>query len=147
MKILLCSQNPLVRELGGPKILIELAEALGEFGWSYKIASPLEIMPKREHKKHFCPISFSENLKDYLLRYAPEYDVVEYDHIYLPYPRTEFCSKTLFVVREALLTHHLMNLSIPLVKHYRSRLHSLIMGRFDKLFHDKIMQRIHITLS
>ncbi len=147
MKILFCSQNPLLKELGATKILIELAEELQELGWNCKIATPLEIRPEQKNEKRFNPILFSESLKDYLLKYASEYDVVEYDHLYLPYPRNEFCSKTLFVVREALLTHHLMNLSIPLVKNYRSRWHELIMRRFDKPFHDKIMQLIHITLS
>lgn len=147
MRILFCSQNPLLKELGATKILIELAEELQRLGWSCKIVTPLEIRPEQKYEKRFNPILFSESLKDYLLKYASQYDVVEYDHLYLPYPRSEFCSKTLFVVREALLTHHLMKLSIPLVKNYRSRLHEIIMRRFDKPFHDKIMQLIHITLS
>lgn len=147
MRILFCSQNPLLKELGATKILIELVEELKILGWTCKIATPLEIRPEQNYEKRFNPILFAVSLKDYLLKYASEYDVVEYDHLYLPYPRTEFCPKTLFVVREALLTHHLMDLSIPLVKNYKSKLQALIMRRFDKSFHDKIMQLIHITLS
>lgn len=147
MRILFCSQNSLVKELGAPKIIIELAEALQDLGWSCKIVSPTEIMPNTKYKKYSWHRLFAESLKNYLLKYAHEYDTVEYDHVYLPYPRTGFCSKTLFVARTALLTHHLMNLSIPLTKNYRSRLDSLIMGRFDKLRYQRIMQYAQMTLQ
>lgn len=147
MRILFCSQNPLVKELGAPKIMIELAEALQESGWSPKIASPSEIAPNQKYRKRFNIALFAESLGDYLFKYAPEYDVVEYDHIYLPYPRTGFCSKTLFVARVTLLIHHLLNFPIPLMKSYRSRLHSLVMGRFDKLRYQRIMQYAQMTLQ
>lgn len=147
MRILFCSQNQPVKELGATKIIIELAEELERLGWGCKIATPSEIRPEQKNEKRFNPVLFADSLKDYLLKYASQYDVVEYDHLYLPYPRAEFCSKALFVVREALLTHHLMKLSIPIVKNYKSRWHELIMRRFDKAFHDKIMQLIHTTLS
>lgn len=147
MRIIFCSQNPLIKELGASKILIELAEELKELGWSCKIAVPLEIRPEQNNEKRFNPILFSESLKNYLFKYACEYDVVEYDHVFLPYPRAGFCPKTLFVSRVTLLTHHLMNLSIPLRKNYKSRLHALIMGGIDKLYYKNILRRVQITLQ
>lgn len=147
MKILFCSQNPAIKELGASKILIELAEGLQELGWSCKIAPPTDIMPNRKHRKRFCYRLFAESLRNYLLRCAHEYDVVEYDHIYLPYPRAEFCPKTLFIARVVLLTNRLLDSSIPQAKSGRSRLHSLITGRFDKLYCQGIARYGRITLN
>lgn len=147
MKILFCSQNPLVKELGAPKILMELAESLQEWGWDCKIASPQEIMPHKKYRKHSWLQLFSESLKNYLLKYAHKYDVVEYDQVYLPYPRAEFCAQTLFVSRVGLLANHLQDNQIPLAKSYKSRLYSLIMGRLDNLYCQRAMQYERITLN
>lgn len=147
MKILFCSQNPVAKELGAPKILIELAESLQELGWHCKIASPQEIMPGKKYRKYSWVQLFSESLKNYLLKYSCEYDAVEYDQVYLPYPRAEFCSRTLFVARVGLLANHLQENRIPSAKSYKSRLCSLIMGKRDKLYCQRVMQYERITLN
>jgi glycosyltransferase involved in cell wall biosynthesis len=144
MKILFLSQNPLSKELGAPKIMLELAEELQQLGWDCKIASPSDIMPG---KRRFDLGSFSESLRDYLIKYAPEYDVVEYEHVFLPYSRNEFCSRTLFACRVTLLCYHIINLSIPLMRnYYQSGLHSFLLGGIDRFRNHRIMRRANITL-
>lgn len=133
--------------MGAPKIFIELAEALEELGWNCKIASPSEIMPLGSHKRRFCVKLFAESLRKYLLKYGSEYNVVEYDHIYLPYPREEFYPKTLFVSRVGLLEDHFQNNSIPLTKSFKTRIRSLIMARIDKFHLQRIKQYSRITLN
>jgi glycosyltransferase involved in cell wall biosynthesis len=46
-------------------------------------------------------------LRRYLKAHASNYDVVEYDHGMLPFPRTDFPGRPLFVARSVLLRSHL----------------------------------------
>jgi glycosyltransferase involved in cell wall biosynthesis len=145
MRILFCSQNPLAKELGAPKIMLELAEELQLLGWDCKIVSPPDIMPGQ---RRFDQKLFSVSLRNYLIKYSPEYDVVEYEHVFLPYPRNKFYSRTLFVCRVTLLCYHITNLSMPLMRnYYKSRLHSFLMGGIDRLRNQRIIQRARMTLK
>jgi len=105
MKLLICTPYSLRRELGAPKIVIELAEELRLLGWE------CTLVGKEEIEKGGAP--YPEALRDYLLAYAARYDVVEYDHQYLPFPRSLFPHSTLLVARSSLLAHHFNRIPIP----------------------------------
>ena len=125
MKILFCSKARIKAELGCSKNAIELAEELEHLDWKCKLIGSDDIVEgqksgtKRSEEYH-------ENLRQYLRLHAAEYDVVLYEHACLPYPREEFCSKTLFVARPALLFLHLQKISIPKPKTLKYKIGSLI---------------------
>jgi glycosyltransferase involved in cell wall biosynthesis len=110
VNILFCSPSPLVRELGVPKVLIELAEELQPLGWSCTLLGPEEVARAPGSGRGS---SYAEDLRAYLRRHAAAFDVVDYDHRYLPYAREEFPRDTLVVARSFLLTHHLETFPIP----------------------------------
>lgn len=129
MKILFCSPIVPSKELGMSKVLIELIEELQELGWICKLLSPTDICPdilnysglKYQHM-------YAEELKNYLHQYASEYDVIEYDHVYLPYSRDEFINSTLFVARSVLLVQHFETIPIPIPNNLRGKIANLING-------------------
>nr|WP_242038873.1 glycosyltransferase family 4 protein [Anabaena lutea] len=75
---------------------------------------------------------YAEKLKNYLHQYASEYDVIEYDHVYLPYSRDEFINSTLFVARSVLLVQHLETIPIPIPNNLRGKIANLINGATRK---------------
>jgi len=91
-------------------VVVELSEEIKNLGWECKIKSIPEIHEKYSHKGR---ISKSDALKLYLQENAHDYDVVDYDHNYLPFKRSEFPKKTLFVARSVLLAHHFSEIKIP----------------------------------
>jgi glycosyltransferase involved in cell wall biosynthesis len=97
------------------KTLMELAEEFKSLGWSVDLISPEDLLPDLSYDKPWSQIKnqYQDALRQYLHDHAAEYQVVEYDHSYLPYPRKEFCSSTLFVARSQLLAHHLLVIKIP----------------------------------
>jgi len=121
MKILLCSQADLTKQLGASKNVIELAEALEGLGWQCDLISPKQLSPDSG--------SFAVKLKEYLINHASEYDVVDYDHASLPYDRATFDSATLFVARVFLLAQHFEHIKISIPNNLRGKIGFLIKGR------------------
>jgi glycosyltransferase involved in cell wall biosynthesis len=112
MKILFCSPTRLDRTLGAPKVIMELAEGLTQLGCDCKLIGPADIMDGLIDGRH-NPAAYGVALRDYLLKHAGEYDVVDYDHEYLPYDRSEFPATTLMVARSVLLHYHFDEIKIP----------------------------------
>lgn len=110
VKILFCPQCELSRELGGSKVAVELAEAMSEIGWETDVKSVPEL---REHYDLPGDVSGTQALKCYLQECAEHYDVVDYDHRYLPYSRHLFPAKPLFVARSVLLYHLIKETTFP----------------------------------
>jgi len=52
-------------------------------------------------------------LRDHLRAHAHRYDVVEYEHDRLPFPRSDLPPDTLLVARSVLLIHHFLATPIP----------------------------------
>lgn len=133
MKILLCSPIVPSKELGLAKVLIELLEELQELGWLCKLLSPTDICPEIlsytgiKYQQHYA-----EALKNYLQQNASKYDVIDYDHLYLPYLRDKFSNSTLFVARSSLLVHHYENIPIPIPNNLRGKIGNLIKGTSRK---------------
>jgi len=121
VKILFCSHNPLSRELGAPRVVLELADALRPLGWTCEFAGPdeLGIVTGR---RGVDGRPTAQAMRAYLLRRAGEFDVVDYDHQYLPFPRGEFAARTLFVARSVLLVHFIQRLHPPELQRVHQRL-------------------------
>ena len=61
-------------------------------------------------------------MRDYLRRRAAEFDVVDYDLQYLPFPREEFPARPLFVARSVLLVHYVQTLRQREVQHFAHKM-------------------------
>jgi len=144
MKILFVSHAPLERELGASKVVIEVAEGMERLGWTCDVTSLMELVPG--------PIQpggevYGVALREHLLKHAAEYDVVDYDHVYLPYPRGEFAPRTLFVARSVLLAHHLSAVRSPASVSLKSRVRALISGGRNHVPLLNIVERATRTIS
>lgn len=143
MKLLLCSPVIPSRELGISKVLVELADALEQLHWQCTVLSPLEIDPdihrytgEQYHQR------YAEALRLHLHQHAAHYDIVDYEHVYLPYPRTEFHPSTLMVARSAILVHHLETFPIPIAHTLRGRVGHWVKGHQRK---QHLRQRVAIA--
>lgn len=121
MKILFCSRNPLRRELGAPRVLLELGDALRPLGWECEYAGPPELGLDLATAGNTDDRDIARATRDYLLRRAGEFDVVDYDLQYLPYPRSDFPAGPRFVARSVLLVHYLLSRAPREVEHWPHR--------------------------
>ena len=122
MRILFCTPVPLTKSLGAAKVVVELAEEMRELGWECDLVSIRDLADQ-------SGLSMCKSLRGYLLEHAANYDVVDYDHEYLPYPRSEFSPQPLFVARSVLLAHHLETIPIPTGRGVKAQLGVLLKGR------------------
>ena len=108
MKILFCSPNPKTKLLGAPKVIVELSEQLELLGWHVTFITASDLLPNLSNSAKGVKFKklYSEKLKDYIIEHGHQYNVIEYDHGYLPYARSLFCPHTLMVARSVLLGHH-----------------------------------------
>lgn len=127
MRILFCSPNPLRSDLGAPKVLIEVARALEKRGWSCTLTGPDDLPPPLRSEPTEPWLAHAHCLRRFLLAQATHYEVVDYDHVYLPFPRAEFAPAPLFVARSVLLAQHLETITIP--ARLRTRLKRLVRRR------------------
>ena len=114
MRLLLCSPTRLTRELGASKAPMELAGALRGRGWDVDVVGPETYAPHADGRQGIDRfLHLSRGLNSYLGHYARQYDVVDFDHELLPYPRQEGSATTLLVARTPLLALYLDNDPVP----------------------------------
>ncbi len=113
LKILFVAQAELRYELGGPKVVLELADTLKEMGCVVSVVGPDEVRLYLEKKNVKTSSSYSYNLKEFLKYEAANYDIVDYDAGYLPFDRSLFPSETLMVARSVLMILHLRKIAFP----------------------------------
>lgn len=106
-RILHCCPTPLDVRLGTAKDYLESAAGFRNLGWQADVVGCDEIAAAKS------PGNPSDQLRGYLRARAGEYDVVEYEHGLLPFPRSDFSSSTLLVTHSVLLVHHLLRYPIP----------------------------------
>lgn len=106
-RILHCCPTPLDPKLGTAKVYLESAAAFRRLGWTTDVVSltDLDVATKSTDR--------TVRLREYLQRRARDYDVVEYEHNCLPFPRADFEPTTLMVARSVLLSHNLAKSKIP----------------------------------
>ena len=112
-RILFCSHLPVVKTLGASKVLVEVADGMRACGWDCTLLGPEHLDPAGQHGPGPTFHWFGPALRQHLRAHAGDYDVVEYDHVDLPFPRTDFPADTLMVARSVLLLHHLLTIRIP----------------------------------
>lgn len=142
MRILFCGRTALTKELGASKVLIELAEEMEQLGWECTLVSPRDIAPDGNGKQDYCA-----QLRRYLMEQASKYDVVEYDHGHLPYPRSDFPTGTLFVARSVLLAHHFNKIAIPRDRSIKGRVRSMLFERNEAARSRLRTDRAQVTVS
>ena len=130
-RILFCTPAPLTKSLGAAKVILELAEEMERLGWNCEVRGRFDL-DKAAGQAPIDDDTYRRRLCRFLQEHAADYDVVEYDHGHLPFPRTEFAPQTLFVARSVLLAHHFEKISIPHGRSWKSRLRHLLYGRRDK---------------
>ena len=122
LRLLFFSPWRLSRQLGGPKVLVELGDELRDLGWTCDYVTGFDL---RKDGRPGSPSNVARLLSDYLKVHAGDYDVVDYDHGYLPCPRDLFPMRVLFVARSVLLAHHFLEIPIPRPRGLGSALRSL----------------------
>ena len=122
-RILFCTPAPLTKALGAAKVVVELAEEMRLIGWKCDLICPTDIATSGDRTPQQ---SFAANLGPFLKANASDYDVVDYDHEYLPFARAELALRTLFVARSVLLAQHLDQIAIPIGTSLKSRLAHII---------------------
>lgn len=140
LKLLICSPFVLKRELGAPKVLIEVAEELRKLNWE------VTLVDQDGMKSPDSSLPYEEKLKRYLRENSDQYDVVEYDHEYQPYPRKEFPQHPLFVARSVLLALHYRKVKIPRIRRGRDLILDLVRSPRSELISDARYERCLRTL-
>jgi glycosyltransferase involved in cell wall biosynthesis len=135
MRILFCSENPLDPTLGASKVLLEVSDAMRQRGWQCEVAGDVDICPSIRSFSGLPRFRrFTEALAVYIERRGADFDVVEYDHRYLPFPRRRFSATTLMVARAQLLAQHLDRIRIPTLSRWRSRIGWVVKGASRRAF-------------
>lgn len=142
MRILFCSQTHLSKELGAAKVVIELAEEMEQLGWRCTLVSRHDVAPSSNGNN-----DYPSNLRRYLIEHAGKYDVVDYDHHHLPFPRNEFPKQTLFVARSVLLWHHFRNISLPQENGLKGRLRSLVFSMKEAKRRESVDRLARVTVN
>ncbi len=128
MRILLCSYTFLSREYGAARVLLELADGLTKVGCTCTVVGPEEMAAALPTSVPKSPSEYAQLLRSFLRRRAAEFDVVDYPYDSLPFPRSDFAVRTLFVARSVLLAHHFAGLRIPEAILLRQRIKRFVTG-------------------
>lgn len=123
---------------------MELAEEFERLGWESDVICPADFVQTEGQDIYSA---YPENLRQHLREHAHEYDVVDYDHVYLPYPRAEFNKATLFVARSVLLVHHLETIRIPKSRGFKSAVRTLVKGRREARNLEATLRQAHKTVA
>ena len=145
-RILFCTQTPLTKSLGAPKVILELAEEMRELGWECELRGRYDLDDASGQAPR-DDASYRQRLHGFLRTHAARYDVVDYDHGQLPFARTDFAPQTLFVARSVLLAHHFDEISIPGSRSLKAAVRSLVCGRAEKTASRRRTQLAQRTLQ
>lgn len=148
MKILFVAQTILRRELGGPKVVIELCEAINKIGHEATVVGPEEINLYLQN--HHVPTSnnYASNIKKYLLLISNNYDVIDVDANHLfEYLSVEKEPIPLIVARSVLFIPHLKKIKWPtrktLKNYIGATLRNFLHGNLQKKEIEKFNKSIH----
>jgi glycosyltransferase involved in cell wall biosynthesis len=143
-RILLCCNFALDPRKGSPKHFLELADAFRLQGWEAAVVGPEAWAPGQ-------PVCDSAEcfglLRDYLRREAARWDVVQYDYLALPFPRSDFAARTLMVAMSTLLVHNLEAAAIPPRPRWKSRIGHLLLARSRRREIRECVSRADATIA
>lgn len=130
LNILMCCHLPLKATLGGAKVYLEAAEFYKRLGHKVHLVGIDEMAGIDDpYMDELWRIeNFPEILKKYILTNHSNYDVIEFESLYLPYCLKKEV-KSLLVARSVLLDLHFREISIPRFPGLRSIAGLLIKGR------------------
>ena len=142
-RILFACPTPVTMKLGASKVYLEAAEGFRRAGWDAHVIGPEEVAGGPPGNLFTQP----PRLRDYLRRNASEFDVVEYEHHQLPFPRSDFPSGPLFVARSVLLVHWSTSIRIPPQPGVRPRISRLLKGRWERRRMRQVVRQADLTLA
>jgi glycosyltransferase involved in cell wall biosynthesis len=142
-RILFCCPTPVTPTLGASKVYIEAAEAFRRVRWEADLVGPEEVAGRPVADLVADQPAY---LREYLRGRAAGYDVVEYEHHALPFPRAEFPAGPLFVARSVLLAHPHAEVRFPPVPTLRGRLGWLLRGRREAARWRQVVRQADDTL-
>jgi glycosyltransferase involved in cell wall biosynthesis len=125
MKILFCTQCRLSRQLGGSKVALEIADAMRPLGWETEVRAIPAIHTEMQARDGGRGTIY-DSFRTFMRENAAGYDVIDFDHAFLPFPRADFCERTLLVARSVLLLEHLRHIKFPKRETLRGLLHTLV---------------------
>ncbi|MDT0646262.1 glycosyltransferase family 4 protein [Zunongwangia sp. F260] len=126
MKILFFAQAALRKELGGPKVVLELAEAIEELGHHTEVLGPHEVENLLKKKGLSFNSYYADNINTLLKEIGDDYDVVDVDGNHLYKTEVANLKNTLFVARSVLFIPHLSHIKWPVKKTVKNHLGALL---------------------
>ena len=137
----------MTKGLGVSKVFIELAEALEIAGVNVRLIDPEELCPGfmglKGEKRAF---SYAEALRGFLRRNAKEFEIVDFDFRYLPFPRSEFSEGTVLFSRSVLFLPHLKHIKIPFARTLRGIVGKAIKGPARRFAMKRQIDRCLLTV-
>jgi glycosyltransferase involved in cell wall biosynthesis len=130
MKLLFIAQWELRKNLGGPKVVIEIAEAISNLGHEVLLLGIQEVKDLLKTKSLPVTNSYAENINCLLQEIGDDYDIIDVDGNYLYELDPSKFKNTLIVVRSVLFIPHLEYITWPNKVTLRNRIGNLI--RFIK---------------
>ena len=130
MRILFCTYQKESYYLGYSRIILDLINEANKISTNYfEIADPSKIGCSFDAVTELKEYDeYSSNLLEYIKKREDEFDVIEYDHEFLPFDRSNFSYDTLYVTRSVLLAFYLESISYPQKYTFR-RILSLLFKR------------------
>jgi glycosyltransferase involved in cell wall biosynthesis len=141
----MCCHLPLKLNLGGAKVYIEAAEVYRRSGHQVSLVGINEIVGENEPymDQEWRVEHYPAALRSFILQKVKEYDVIEFESIYLPFaiPKTTHC---LLVARSILLDLHFLEIKIPHFPGIRA-LAGLILKSFKRK--SALKKRVNMSLA
>lgn len=144
MRILLASGPRLDAAVGGAKAALELAPEFERLGWEVELLSLAERLPGDRSRMRRAR---AEYLRDLVLTRGADFDVIDFDHQYLPFPRSEFPPATLLVARSVLLCHAVGARSFPRPRSARALAGGFVNGRARRASREEMLRFAHLSVE
>ena len=86
-------------------------------------------------------VEFSVSLATFVEKHARQFDVVDYDHVCLPFARARFPASTLLVARSVILAYHFDKIRLPSFGTLRHRVGAVVKGPLRSIERRRQIQR------
>lgn len=126
-KLLICCPISLDAELGAARVSIQVAQAMSTLGWEVTLLDDSAVTDRLRDLHLPTDGPYQERLRRFLQCASGDYDVIEYEHWCLPFPREKFSASTLMVARSVLL-HLYEDIQFPVFSRPRDRVKRLLRG-------------------